>query len=73
VANLAEATTEALGPNTAAYSGSEPQKAFTKKPGIMCNAEVDEVTGLGRVGSQREREGKWGNLVGVWCTVKRKT
>ena len=62
VADLAEAMTEALGPNTAAYSGSELEKALAQKPGIMYNAEVDEITGLGRVRATTKKSGKMEKL-----------
>ena len=62
MAGLAEAMTEAVGPDTAAFSGSEPQKALAKKPGIMYIAEGDEVTGLERVGLTTRKRGKMGKL-----------
>jgi hypothetical protein len=64
------AMTEALGPNTAAYSGSELQRALAKKPGIVYNAELDEVTGLGKVGLTTRKRGKMGER--SWSVVKRK-
>lgn len=61
-ADLAEAMTEALGPNTAAYSGSELQKALANKPRIMYDAEVDDITGLGRIRATTRKSGKMGKL-----------
>lgn len=65
--DLSEVMAEALGPNTAAYSGSELEKALAQKPGIMYNAEVDEITGLGRIRLTTRKRGKMEKL--SWSVV----
>lgn len=63
VADIAEAMTEILGPNLAPYSGKELEKALKKRKGrVMYYADVDEGTGLGKVGLSSRRRGKMGKL-----------
>lgn len=62
VVDMAEAMTEALGPNLAAYSGGELDEALKERGGVMYYSDVDEVTGLGKVGMTVRKRGGMGKL-----------
>lgn len=63
VTDMAEAIREVLGPNTAPYSGQELEKALKRCDSkVMYVADVDELTGLGKVGLSSRKKGKMEKL-----------